>query len=176
MASVANTIGGALGTAAGAAMSAPLSSAAGIISAISEIAKPLIDLIPDPQKKLEAQQHVSDQQFQLAMAQIDQQEKVMQAASQNISHDPHSSGSRAYFCIGVTTMILINYGALPVINLFFGTRLTPFEIPGNVLWIFATIMLGFVGVPSVMETLKAVMGMPGESSVNLPGMKMSNKS
>lgn len=177
MATTGNAVAGMVGTAVGSAMSAPISGAASIISAISEIAKPLIDLIPDPQKKLEAQQHVADQQFQLAMAQIDQQSKIIDATSANVKADPHSSGSRAYFCVGVTTMILVNYGVLPIVNLFFGTRLTPFEIPANVLWIFATLMLGFVGVPSVMETLKTVMGMPGDSQVNVAGIfKLGNKS
>lgn len=170
--SAVSTLAQAVGTAAGAAVSGP----AGILSAIAEIAKPLIDLIPDPQKKLEAQQHVADQQFQLAQLTIDQQNKVIQAASENIKADPHSSGSRAYFCYGVTTMILANYGLIPLINLAFRASITPFQIPANVLWIFATIMLGFVGVPSVMETLKSVMGMPGDSQVSILGVKVGNKS
>lgn len=176
MSTTGNAIASALGTAVGSAAAAPVTGAAGIITAISAIAKPLIDLIPDPQKKLEMQERLADQQQQLALAAIDQQNKIIQAASDNIKADPHSSGSRAYFCIGVTTMILINYGVLPILNLIFKTNLTPFEIPSNVLWIFATIMLGFVGVPSVMETLKSVMGMPGDSQVNVLGIKIGNKS
>lgn len=167
--SVGSEIGAAVGTAA-------TGGTASIISAIASIAKPLIDLIPDPQKKLEAQQHVSDQQFALQQSIIDQQNKVMAAATENLKSDPHTSGARAYFCYGITTMLFINYGVLPIVSLIFKLSLTPFEIPSNVLWIFATIMLGFVGVPSVMETLKSVMGMQGESQINILGAKISNKS
>lgn len=161
---------------AGAVAQGATSGAGAWITAIADIAKPLIDLIPDPQKKLEAQQHIADQQQALAMAQIDQQNKIIQAASDNMKADPHSSGARAYFCYGVTTLILANYGILPLTNALLKTNLAPFEIPANVLWIFATIMLGFVGVPSVMETLKSVMGMPGDSQVSILGMKIGNKS
>lgn len=177
MADIANTIASAAGTAAGSAMAAPITGTASIISAIAQIAKPLIDLIPDPQKKLEAQQHVADQQYALALAQIEQQNKIIQATSDNVKNDPHSSAARAYFCYGVTTMILGNYGVLPVVALITHKAITPFEIPSNILWIFATLMLGFVGVPSVMETLKSVMGMPGQSEISLPlGLgKISNK-
>ncbi len=172
----ASGVAGAIGTALGSAATAPLTGTAAIMSAIAEIAKPLIDLIPDPQKKLEAQLHVSDQSYQLALAQLDQQNKILTAASANIQADPHSSGARAYYCYGVTTLILANYGLIPLFDGMLKWHLAPFQIPSNVLWIFATIMLGFVGVPSVMETLKTVMGMPGESQVNVLGMKMGNKS
>lgn len=168
-----NAIAGAIGTAVGSAAAAPLS----VVSTFVNLGKDLIDkFIPDPQAKIAAQQHLADQTFQLQIAAIDQQNKILAAASDNIKADPHSSGARAYFCGGVTTLILVNYGVLPIINLFFGTKLTPFEIPANILWIFATIMLGFVGVPSVMETLKSVMGMQGDSQVSIPGIKISNKS
>lgn len=174
--SVADNVASVVGTVAGSAVSTPVSSAAAIITALSAIAKPLIDLIPDPQKKLEAQQHLSDQQFQLQQAIIDQQNKVMESASENLKTDPHTSGARAYFCYGVTTLIFANYGIIPLASVLFHWTMQPFEIPANVLWIFATIMLGFVGVPSVMETLKTVMGMPGESQASVLGIKIGNKS
>jgi|SRR5581483_5837079 hypothetical protein len=167
-----NPVVGTIATVAGAAASGPAS----LLGAIASIAKPLIDLIPDPQKKLEAQQHIADQQQALALAQIDQQNKIIAATSDNVKADPHSSGARAYFCYGITTLILANYGIIPLVNAVFHSKMTPFEIPSNVLWIFATIMLGFVGVPSVMETLKSVMGMPGESQVSVLGVKVGNKS
>ncbi len=60
---VASAIGSAIGTAASTATSPWL-------AIINTIAKPLIDLIPDPQKKLEAQQHIVDQQFALVQFQL----------------------------------------------------------------------------------------------------------
>lgn len=188
MGSVSNAIGGAIGTAAGSAAAAPITGLGLIGKAIDDVAAPLLNLIPDPKAKAEAAAHIADQKYQLALVQIDQQNKILEAASSNIKSDPHSSASRAYFCGGITTMILVNYGVLPIINLIFKTNLAPLEIPGNILWIFATIMLGFIGVPSVMGTLRDVMGsnligtaksvlaMPGESQVSALGIKLSNKS
>ncbi len=176
MATPSSAIASAIGTAAGSAIAAPLTGASGILGAIAAIAKPLIDLIPDPKDKLAAQQHVADQQYALAVAQIDQQNKIIQAASDNLKADPHSSGARAYFCYGVTSLILANYGLIPLCNGLLHWQMAPFVIPANVLWIFATIMLGFVGVPSVMESLKSVMAMPGESQVSGLGIKIANKS
>lgn len=171
-----NTIASAVGTAVGSAVAAPVSGASALITAIATIAKPLIDLIPDPQKKLEAQQHIADQQQALALAEIDQQNKIMAAASENLKADPHTTGARAYFCYGITTLLLVNYGVLPIVGMVFHMTITPFEVPSNILWIFATLMLGFVGVPSVMDTLKSVMGMPGDSQVSVLGIKVGNKS
>lgn len=176
--STPSNIAGVVGSVVGSAAAAPLSGAASIISVIGEIAKPLIDLIPDPQKKLEAQQHVADQQFQLAMAQLDQQDKQMAAASSNIANDPHMSGQRAYFCAGITTMLLFNYAGVPLLHALAHLDIAPLAIPASVLSIFAVIMLGFVGIPAALQMVQTVAGMPGESKINLPfGIaSISNKS
>lgn len=168
MATPENTIAGVVGTAAGSALTAPLTGAASIISVIGEIAKPLIDLIPDPQKKLEAQQHVADQQFSLAMAQIDQQNKQMVAASANISTDTHMPGQRAYFCAAITSMLIFNYAGCPLLHAFLKVDIAPLNIPWNVLAIFAVIMLGFVGIPAALQMVQSIAGMPGDSQIKLP--------
>lgn len=176
MATTGNAIASALGTAAGSAVAAPVSGAAAIIGAIATIAKPLIDLIPDPQKKLEAQQHIADQQFALQQMLIDQQNKEMAAASQNLSNDPHMSAQRAYFCGGITSMLLFNYAGVPLIHAIFHLDMTPLAIPASVLSIFAVIMLGFVGIPAALQMVQTVAGMPGDSTVKLPGVTLGNKS
>lgn len=172
MATAGNAIAGAIGTAVGTATT-PWALAA---TAISSIGSKLIDLIPDPNKKLEAAQHVADQQYQMAMAQIDQQNKEMAAASQNIASDPHMSAQRAYFCAGITTMLLFNYAGVPLIHAIFHLEIAPLAIPPSVLSIFAVIMLGFIGIPAALQMVQTVAGMPGDSTVKLPGITLGNKS
>jgi len=165
-----------IATVVSAAAAGATSGPASLISAIAELAKPLIDLIPDPQKKLEAQQHVADQQFALAQAQIAQQDTIIQATSSNVKSDPHMSGQRAYFCGGITSMLLFNYAMTPLLHALLRIDIAPLPIPASVLSIFAVIMLGFVGIPSALDMVQAVAGMPGESQVSVLGVKVGNKS
>lgn len=165
MGSPGNTIASVVGTAVGTAASGPLA----IVNTVANLGKDLIDrFIPDPQAKLAASQHLVDVQQQLALAQIDQINKETAAASQNIANDPHMSGQRAYFCAGITTMLLFNYAAIPLLHALFHLDLTPLQIPASVLSIFAVIMLGFVGIPAALQMVQTVAGMPGDSKINLP--------
>lgn len=167
------TVVNAIGTVAGAAASGPLA----IVNTVASIGKDLIErFIPDPQKKLEAQQHLLDTQATLTLAMIDQQNKIMEAASKNQQADPHASGARAYFCYGITTMLLCNYGVFPFAGAVFHWNLPSFQIPMSIMAIFATIMLGWVGIPAGADLVKSVLGMPGDSQVNVMGVKLGNKS
>lgn len=171
MATTPNPIASAIGTVAGGAVSGPLS----IVSSFVGLGKDLIDrFVPDPAAKLQAQQHLADQAAALQMAQIDQQNQMMKQASANIQADPHMSGQRAYFCGGITTLLLLNYTGITgvlsaLLNKWAGINLpTTFAIPASVLSIFAVIMLGFVGIPAALQMVQAVAGMPGESQIKLP--------
>lgn len=159
-AATVNAIAGAAGQVA----AGPL----GVVSSFVNLGKDLIDrFIPDPQAKLAAQQHLADQAMTLQLAQIDQQNKMMAAASANIASDPHMSGQRAYFCGGITTMLLFNYAVVPMLHGFL-TNISPISIPPSILGIFAVIMLGFVGIPAALQMIQAIAGMPGDSVIKLP--------
>ena len=95
--------------------------------------------------KLAAQQHLADQSFQLQLAAIDQQNKMAEAASANIKNDPHMSAQRAYFCGGITTMLMFNYAVVPMLHAFFKVDIAPLAFSHGAS-IFAVIMLGFVGI------------------------------
>jgi hypothetical protein len=154
---------------AGAIAQGATSGATSVVSSFVNLGKDLIErFIPDPQAKLAAQQHLADQTFQLQMAAIEQQNKMMVAASANIQADPHMSGQRAYFCGGITSMLLFNYAMVPLLHAFFHVDIAPLAIPASVLSIFAVIMLGFVGIPAALQMVQAVSNMPGESQVKLP--------
>lgn len=154
---------------AGAVASGPLA----VVSSFVNLGKDLIDkFVPDPQKKLDAQQHLADQAMTLQLAQIDQQNKIMAAASANISADEKVSGARAYLCYGVTTAILANIMVVPLLNsvlkAYTKMSIEPVQIPGNVLITFAVIMLGFVGIPQAIDLVRTIMSLPGDSQVKLP--------
>jgi hypothetical protein len=165
MTTVGSAIGEAVGTAAGAAAN-PWT---GMVGSFIDLGKELIDrFIPDPAAKLAAQQHLADQAMNLQLAQIDQQNQMMKQASANISVDPHMSSQRAYFCGGITSMLIFNYALIPLIHAIFHVDIAPLQIPASVLSIFAVIMLGFVGIPAALQMVQTVASMPGDSQIKLP--------
>jgi hypothetical protein len=106
----------------------------------------------------------------LALAQIDQQNKIIAAASQNISNDPHMSWVRAFFCFSMSLVYVWNYGLCEL------TGRKGMDFPNQLHWMFAALMMGLIGIPSVLDTFKNIMSLPGESTVNMMGARIQNKS
>jgi len=127
--------------------------------------------VTDPNAKLAAAQHALDLQAQLQTAELDAMTKQTQAADAAASNDHYLGGVRAFFCLAFTAMYIANYTGI-------SHRLgfQPMDIPMNLNFIFAGIMLGFVGIPAGIEMLKQILAMPGESSISVPGLKAMNKS
>lgn len=151
---------------AGAAASGPL----GAIAAIIHEAKGVIsDFVPDPNAKLAGAQRLAELQIELQEQQnqaLTEQVKAMAAAN--------SGGSiiraRSVFCYSIIFLYLWNYAAVPLFHR------APVDIPMNLNVVFATIMLGFVGVPAAMELISKVIAQPGDTSLSVLGMKVGNKS
>jgi hypothetical protein len=159
---MANVLAGIVGAAA---------AGANPISAIVDLGKDLIDkFIPDPAAKAAAAAHLLDVQTQLQEAQIEQQNKIIEATSANIQSDHYMGKVRATFCYMITGLILWNYA----ICRFF--HQVPIEIPATIFGMFTVIMLGFIGIPAGVEMVKQVMGMPGNSQVSVLGVKVGNNS
>jgi len=143
------------------------------ISAIADLGKDLIDkFIPDPKQKAEAQLAVLDRQNQMNLALIDQQNKVIAAAQDNMHDDHYMKWMRAFFCFSMTILYIWNYA----ICRFFQQQ--PVDLPMSMHVMFATIMLGFVGIPAGIEMAKQVASMQGDSSASIMGglIKAGNKS
>lgn len=158
-----------LGTIAGAATSGPLGGVAAIMQGVNDI---IGKFVTDPDKKLAASQHALDLQAQLQTAQLDAMTKQTQSANDAAKNDHYLWGARAAFCYGFTGLYLFVYSGLAVKLL----KVPVPEIPANLNFIFAGVMLGCIGIPAGLEAMKTIMAMPGESSVALPGFKASNKS
>ncbi len=140
------------------------------ISAIVGLGKDLIDkFIPDPAAKMQASAHLLDVQAQLQEAQIQQQNKIIEATSANIQSDHYMGRVRATFCYMIIALIAWNYAGCRFIHQ------SPIDIPATIFGMFTVIMLGFIGIPAGVEMVKQVMGMPGESQVSVLGIKVGQK-
>lgn len=159
-------IGSVLGEVAGGAASGPMSGIAAVLNAAKGI---IGEFVTDPGAKLQASQHLVDLQYQLQMAQLDAETKDV-AASAGANNDHYLGGLRAFFGYSMTVLYLWNYAVCRF------AHQTPVDIPMNLNLIFATLMLGFIGVPAGIEAIKEVLRMPGESTVNVLGVAATNKS
>jgi hypothetical protein len=160
-------VGTILGEVAGGATSGPLTGVGLVMGAVNDI---IGKFVTDPNAKLAAAQHALDLQAQMQVAALDAMTKQTQSANDAAGKNDHYlGGARAFFCFGFTAMYLANYTGLS-----HRIGLTPMEIPPNLNFIFAGIMLGFVGIPAGIEMLKQILAMPGASSIKLPGLSAAN--
>lgn len=149
-------------TALGSAVSGPV----GGVAAVLQAAKGIIgEFVTDPTAKLAATQHLVDVQAELQLSQIQEQEGNVQAASANILHDG-LGGVRKVFGYSFVAMLIWNYAVVPMLHKL------PVEIPWAFTVAFTTLLLG----TSAMNLAQNVSGMPGESIVQIPGVKLGNKS
>jgi hypothetical protein len=154
------------GSVAGAASSGPLGGIALMINAAKGI---IGEFVTSPEAKLNAQVKLAELQISLQTEQMDAVTKQIQASA-GANSDHYLGGVRAYFCYGVSSLFIWNWGVGPAL------KFAPVAIPAFVVATFATIMLGFVGVPAGIEMAKQIAAMPGDSSVSVLGFKAANNS
>jgi hypothetical protein len=82
-------------------------------------------------------------------------------ASANNNH--YVWGARAFFYYGFCALYLFVYSGLAAKIL----QAPQPQILMNVNLIFAGVMLGCIGIPAVIEALKQIMGLPGDSQVKV---------
>ncbi|MGA8598181.1 MAG: hypothetical protein WB676_25975 [Bryobacteraceae bacterium] len=98
--------------------------------------------------------------------------KQTQAARDSAKNDHYLWGARAFFCYGFSALYLFACSGLCSKLL----KVPPPQIPMNLNLIFAGAMLGCIGIPAAIEALKQIMAMPGDSQVNVLGVKIGNTS
>ena len=157
------------GAIASGATGGPISAVSTLIGGVNDI---IGKFVTDPSAKLEAQQHALDLQAQLQEAALAAMTAQTQAADDSAKNDHYLWGARAFFCYGFSALYLFVYSGLAAKLL----KVQLPEIPMNLNLIFAGVMLGCIGIPAAIEALKQVMAMPGDSQVNILGMKIGNKS
>jgi hypothetical protein len=157
------------GAVAAGATSGPISAVSTLVGGVNDI---ISKFVTDPNAKLAAQQHALDLQAQLQEAALDALTKQTQAAADSAKNDHYLWGARAFFCYGFSALYLFVYSGLATMLM----KKPPPEIPMNLNLIFAGVMLGCIGIPAAIEALKQIMAMPGESQVNVLGVRIGNKS
>jgi hypothetical protein len=162
-------LGDVAGAVAGSVAAGPLSGVGLVMGAVNDI---IGKFVTDPNAKLAAAQHALDLQAQMQVAQLDALTKQTQSANDAAKNDHYLWGARAFFCYGFTALYLFIYSGLAGKLL----KVAIPDIPMNLNFIFAGVMLGCIGIPAGLEAMKTIMAMPGDSSVSLPGFKASNKS
>jgi hypothetical protein len=175
MSTSSNPVASIVGQVAGAAASGAVAPAAGIVGVIGGLISKALDFIPDPKDKLALQQHGMDLQAQAAAQELDAVTKQVQASAA-AQADAHLAKVRAVFCYSICAAVVFNLILVPLLHAICKLDIAPIMLPTNLLVIFATIMLGLVGVPQAFSALKDVMGMPGDSQVSVLGVKIGNKS
>ncbi len=145
------------------------------ISAIATVVEKALSFIPNPADKLALETHALDVQADLRKAELEAEAREIES-NKGAQSDHYLGTARAGFCwvlIGITAW---NYAGVFIANSLFKAHMAYVEVPFSILSIFATIMLGCIGVPAGIEAVKQILAMPGESSVKLPGLSASNKS
>jgi hypothetical protein len=114
----------------------------------------------DPAKKAELQAAIDENQQQIALKQLELQEKVQDSitsevasASANIraeaaTGDKYTSRARPTFLYVVYVVIAWNYIFLPIIQYAHHTPPAPIALPDALFWLFGSGYLGYTGARS----------------------------
>jgi hypothetical protein len=158
---------GAVGSAAG----------AGIVKMFTGV---MDEIRLSPEAKAELTQKLSDNQAALAKMETDYDAKLKDVAGQNIraettSSDKYTSRARPTFMYIIEAALAMNFVVIPIFGvfakLFHGPDISPISLPADVLTLFGVCITGYIGARSVDKAL----ALPGETSVNVLGIKASNK-
>lgn len=147
------------------------------VGGVSNLVQTVIDrVVPDPETKAKVQLALQQNAVQLQQMNDDLETKLNETAGQNIRADAQSgnflaSSARPMFMYIVEAILAFNYIGLPIAKLC-GAAIAPMDLPGDLLVLFGTCITGYVFARSADKALS----LPGQSSINLLGMKMSNNS
>lgn len=146
--------------------------------------KPAIDSVTalieqfhlSPEDKLKAQQAIADATQKAQLAAQDYDVQLNTIAGQNIradatSGDKYTERARPTFMYVVIAVLAFNYIGLPIAEIF-GSKVGPIVLPADVLTLFGVCVTGYV----FSRTAEKVSALPGESQINVFGMKIGNKS
>lgn len=129
-----------------------------------------------PEEKMQAQQAIADASQKAQLAAQDYDIQLNAIAGQNIradatSGDKYTERARPTFMYVVISVLAFNYIGLPIAEMF-GSKVNPIVLPADVLTLFGVCVTGYV----FSRTAEKVSALPGESQINVLGMKIGNKS
>jgi hypothetical protein len=148
------------------------------VGGLSSLAQTIIEkFVPDPQAKAQALENLRKDAITVQQMENDLQIKLNETAGQNIRADAQSGDkfterARPTFMYIVEAILAFNFIGIPVYQLITGKEIAPFNLPGDLLTLFGVCVTGYVMSRSVDKALS----LPGESQVNVLGVKLGNKS
>lgn len=128
-----------------------------------------------PEDKLKMQAAIDEHASLLAEKQIEYDEKLNDIAGQNIraetqSNDKFTSRARPMFMYIVEFILAFNYIGIPVARMF-GSQVAVIDLPTNLLALFGVCVTGY----QIARSMDKLMGLPGDSSIQLGSLKAGNK-
>jgi hypothetical protein len=150
----------------------------------SELIQPALDTVTkligqfhmSPEEKAQAQQAIADAAQKAQQAANDYEVQLNNIAGQNIRADAQSADkftqrARPLFMYIIEAILGFNYIGVPIAQMF-GSKVQPITLPADLLTLFGVCVTGYV----FMRGAEKIAGLPGESEVNILGMKFGNKS
>jgi hypothetical protein len=129
-----------------------------------------------PEEKAQAQQAINDAVQKAQQQAQDYEVQLNTIAGQNIradatSGDKYTERARPTFMYVVISVIAFNYMFLPFAQIF-GSKIGPIVLPADLLTLFGVCVTGYVFARSADKAL----ALPGDSQINILGIKAGNKS
>ena len=128
-----------------------------------------------PEDKAKAQQAIADAAAKAQQSANDYEVQLNTIAGQNIRADAQNGDkftqrARPLFMYMIEAILGFNYIGVPIAQIF-GSKVAPISLPTDLLTLFGICVTGYVFARSVDKTIAT----PGDSQVNILGMKFGNK-
>lgn len=147
------------------------------VGGLSSLAQTILNkFVADPQAKAEALEALRKDDITILQIESDLQTKLNETAGQNIRADAQSGDkfterARPTFMYIVEAILAFNFIGIPAVQLVTGKALAPFNLPADLLTLFGVCVTGYV----MSRTVDKALALPGDTSVNVLGVKMENK-
>lgn len=144
--------------------------------ALDTVTKLIEEFHLSPEDKLKAEQALRDAQDKARTDALEYDAKLNDIAGQNIradaqSNDKYAARARPTFMYIVEAILGFNFIVIPLAKLF-GSAIDPIVLPGDLLTLFGVCVTGY----AMSRTVEKVAALPGDSQINILGMKIGNKS
>lgn len=142
--------------------------------------KSISDLIAQfhasPEMKAQMEQATQAMELQREQIEAARDQAIADVAGQNIraeteSKDKYTARARPTFLYIIEGILFWNFILLPTMQFATGEPPVPIVLPSDLLWLFGACVLGYTGARS----LDKFMSLPGESKLEVPFVKASNK-
>lgn len=129
-----------------------------------------------PEQAAQAQQALRDAEAKAQQTAMDYDAKLNDIAGQNIraeeqSGDKFTARARPSFMYVIIAVFAFNYIVLPFAEIF-GSKVRPINLPTDLLTLFGVCVSGY----AFSRTVEKIASLPGDSQVNVLGVKVGNKS